>query len=326
MRSTTGQRLASALERRAALIAQSDTNAYRLINRAGDGFPDLSVDRFADVLVANLYSAGQLVKPPMQLLRDLAERVEARSVYVKYRPVQANMLDEEARRALAPARPVIGEPAPVVIASENGLRFLIRPGEGLNPGLFLDMREMRSFVRGEAAGKTVLNCFAYTCGFGTAALSGGAARAVNLDVSRNALEWGKRSAELNGHAINPRDFIFGDVFDWLKRFGRRSEKFDLVILDPPSYSSTRQTRFTVERDYAALVALAAPVVAPGGWLIACANTHTVPTRAFLAQVRQGLSDFRARVVRTEHEPKIDFPAAPGEQPYLKIALVRFDES
>lgn len=167
----------AAWQRRAALHRAPHTTAYRLINRAADGFPDLAVDRYGDALVAHVYSEGAIVDPPMNLLRHLAERAGAQRVYVKYRPAQANTLDDTLRANLAPSTPVLGQPVEHVTVLENDLRFEIRPGDGLNPGLFPDMREVRARVRSVSAGRTVLNTFAYTCGFGVAVLMGGAARA-----------------------------------------------------------------------------------------------------------------------------------------------------
>jgi 23S rRNA (cytosine1962-C5)-methyltransferase len=319
-------KLNAALARRAPLAADPQTNAYRLIHGAADGFADLAVDRYADVLVAHLYTHGQRVTPPTRLLETLAERVGARSVYIKFRPDQASVLDEAAREELAPRAPLLGPPVEELEVLENGLRFIVRPAEGLSPGLFLDMRETRAWVRAQAAGHSVLNCFAYTCGFGIAAWRGGATRAANLDISRRYLEWGQANAALNGLSPPRTDFIFGDVFDWLKRFQRAGTHFNGLILDPPSYATTKKSRWVLERDYAELVAQAAPLVRPGGWLLACANTHRLTTRSFTAQLRAGLAAagmVHAVLGAVQYEPALDFPAAPGEPPYLKICRILF---
>ena len=316
--------LEAAWQRRSPLRAAPDTNAYRLLNHAADGFPELAVDRYDDVLVANVYGAGASLRPPVEVLEALAQRVGARAVYLKRRPAQASVLDEDACLELAPSTPLFGQAVDRVDVRENGLHFEVRPAEGLSTGLFLDMREARAFVRDHTAGKTVLNCFAYTCGFGAAALTGGAARALNLDVSRRHLDWGERNMRLNGFEPARTDFLAGDVFDWLRRFAKRGQKFDLVIVDPPSYSTTRQTRFSVERDASQLAALAASVVQPGGTLIACTNHRELSLAAFLAKVRNGLAGFPAQIARIIHEPALDFPVAPGAQPYLKVVIVQFD--
>ena len=318
-------RLRAALERRAPLAANPQTNAYRLINRGGDGFPDLAVDRYAGVLVAHLYTHGQRLAPPAALLQALMNETGSEAVYVKYRPEQGSVVGAAERQDLAPPKPLIGRAQPEVEALENGLHYLIRPGEGLSTGLFLDMRETRAWVQARCAGRSVLNCFAYTCGFGLAAWRGGAARAVNLDISRRYLDWGRDNAARNGFAPPQTDFIFGDVFDWLRRFQRRGQTFDVVIIDPPSFATTRQTRFAVEQDYAGLVALAAPLVAAGGELLACANTHTLPARSFTVMLQEGLNQADAagaKVGRVRHEPEIDFPVAVGEQPFLKVCAIR----
>lgn len=317
--------LAETLQRRASLAASAQTNTFRLIHRAGDGFPHLAVDKFAEVLVAHLYSGqGTQALSEHGLLAALTEQTHARAVYVKRRPAQASTLSETERAALAPATPFVGEASESLVVRENGLKFLIQPGAGLSVGLFLDMRELRAWVREQAAGKTVLNCFAYTCGFGVAALAGGAARAVNVDAARPYLEWGQRNTELNGFAPDPKDFISGDVFDWLKRFGKRGQTFDMVIVDPPPYSTTKETRFSIQRDYADLVARAARVTARGGWLIACANAAELSLASFKTKVRAGLREagITARLAHLWHEPEIDFPLAPGEKPYLKIGVVQ----
>lgn len=315
-------KLDAAWQRRTTLHASAHTTAYRLINRSGDGFPDLAVDRYGAVLVAHVYSQGVKINPPRAVLQALADRAGAQAVYVKYRPVQGNVLDERTKQSLTPSQPLMGRSAEQCAVIENGSRYLIRPAEGLNPGLFLDMREVRQFVRQQAAGKTVLNCFAYTCAFGVSALQGGAARVLNLDISRHYLDWGRANAELNGLAAVPTDFVKGDVFDWLKRFGKRGQKFDVVILDPPSYSTTHETRFSVERDTTRLVALAAPVVQSGGYLIACTNYEQLPQRGFVSRVREGLAGVSAKLIETRHEPDLDFPVAPRTQPYLKVCVVK----
>jgi len=313
--------LLSALARRDSLLHSTHTNAYRLIHRAADGFPDLTVDRYADVLIANLYSAGLKVTPPLDLLREIVEKTHARSVYIKYRPAEASKLSKAQLDSLAPPTPIIGDPVEQVIVKENGIKFIIRPADGLSSGLFLDMRKMRAWVRDNAEDKTVLNCFAYTCGFGVAALVGGATRAVNIDISKKYLEWGKENATLNGFTPDPKDFIRGDVFDWLKRFGKRDQKFDIVILDPPPYSTTKESRFSIQRDYADLVSLAAKVVAPKGYLIACANAAELSEKQFVSQIKKVISEqLSVNVVSIGHEPELDFPSE--EEHYLKICVCK----
>jgi 23S rRNA (cytosine1962-C5)-methyltransferase len=314
-------KISSALARRAPLLNSTHTNAYRLIHRAADGFPDLTVDRYADVLIANLYSAGLKVTPPLDLLREIAEETHARSVYIKYRPTEASKLSKAQLDSLAPPTPIIGDPVEQVIITENGIKFIIKPADGLSSGLFLDMRELRAWVRDNAKGKTVLNCFAYTCGFGVAALAGGAARAVNIDVSKKYLERGKENTALNGFMPDPKDFIRGDVFDWLKRFGKRNQKFDVVILDPPPYSTTKESRFSIQRDYAHLVSLAAKVVAPQGYLIACANAVELSEKQFMRQIKK-VSSEQWTVNSMRHEPEVDFPSE-GEY-YLKVCVAKFN--
>ncbi|MEK7808066.1 MAG: class I SAM-dependent rRNA methyltransferase [Chloroflexota bacterium] len=316
------QKISSALARRDSLLNSTHTDTYRLIHRAADGFPDLTVDRYADVLIANLYSAGLKVTPPLDLLREIAEKTHARSVYIKYRPTEASKLSKAQLDSLAPPTPIIGDPVDQVIVTENGIKFIIRPADGLSSGLFLDMREMRAWVRDNAKDKTVLNCFAYTCGFGVAALVGGATRAVNIDISKKYLEWGKENATLNGFTPDPKDFIRGDVFDWLKRFGKRDQKFDIVILDPPPYSTTKESRFSIQRDYADLVSLAAKVVAPNGYLIACANAAEVSEKQFMSQIKKVIGEqLSVKIADMKHEPEVDFPSE-GEH-YLKIVVIKF---
>jgi 23S rRNA (cytosine1962-C5)-methyltransferase len=321
-----------AVERRSPLAADPETSIYRLINAAGDALPGLTVDRYGDALVASIYDEDEILPPrpiPGGLALLLAQAAGARAVFVKYRPKQASRVPEEELPALAPPLPVFGtdlqgqtSDASGFLAREEGLTYLVRSTEGLSSGLFADMRETRARVRAWAAGQTILNTFAYTCGFGLAATAGGAARVLNLDLSRSVLAWGQENYRLNGFEPDPHDFVFGDVFDWLARFARRGEAFDLVILDPPSFSKTKTGRFSAAKDYAQLAELAAKVVAPGGQLLACSNLAELPWRAFRERVLAGVNAAgrTGSIAGVYREPGLDFPS-PGE-PYLKMALVQ----
>ena len=190
-------------------------------------------------------------------------------------------------------------------------------------GLFLDMREVRGWVGQMARGRKVLNLFAHTCSLGVSATLGGATRVLNLDVSKTYLEWGKANYGLNDLAVDPHDFVFGEAFDWLGRIARRRERFDMVILDPPSFSSTP---FSVVRDYPRLVEAAAAATSPGGILLAATNHSTTSDQRFDAWLDNGLAHARrhGQLLQQWQEPAADFPVPPGRDSYLKVRALALD--
>ena len=319
-----------AADRRTPLTDDPTTTAYRLVNGSGDGLPGITLDRYGSALVLNCYS--DRLQPGLPALKLLVEEIGRQwpdmSLYAKFRPRQLSNLSgkpTETASDLTPTHPLLGPAQPEVTAQENGAAYVIRPGEGFSPGLFLDMREGRARLGGWAQGQTVLNCFSYTGAFGLVATLNGASRVLNLDAGRKVLDWSKLNYQANGLPTDDYDFVEGDVFDWLGRFGRRGQTFDIVILDPPSYSTVKKTRWAAEKNYGQLTALAAPVVAPGGLLVACTNHAGLPRRVFRQQVMDGLAQAKrkAAIVGFYHEPDLDFPRF-GEEGYLKILVARLD--
>jgi 23S rRNA (cytosine1962-C5)-methyltransferase len=307
----------SAVERRKGLAMRADLNAFRLVNGAADGAPGLAVDRFDDVLVIHADSRVVLDAWREPLQQALGEY---RAAYARVHPRQAS------RERFDAAEKLWGPDADTVTALEQGRRYVVRPSAGLSVGLFLDTREVRAWLRGVAGGKSVLNLFAYTCSFGVSAAAGGAARVLNLDLSKSYLDWGAENYALNGLAVDAHDFVYGEASDWLNRFARRQEHFDMVIVDPPSFSSTRSEAFSVERDYARLAAAAARVVAPGGILVAATNHAGTSDERFDAWLRNGLqvAGRQGHLEHRWHEPAADFPVAPGHMPYLKVRALALD--
>jgi 23S rRNA (cytosine1962-C5)-methyltransferase len=295
---------ADALARRLARLPP-DTTCYRLSDE--DVAPGVTVDRFDHVAVLSLYRDA----PEEQALAEALLELEGlRSVYVKRRPREARKAANEAPEALAPSKPIAGESVDELVCTERAAKFLIRPPNGLSVGLYLDARDARAVVREHARGRRVLNTFAYTCGFGVAAHLGGAKRAVNVDASRKVLDWGEENARLNGVTPDRYDFVSGDTFDWLARFTKKEEQFDLVILDPPGFATTKTSRFTASRDYHRLVDAAQRLIAPQGLLLAMCNVEQSP-RDFDAQVKRGLGARKHVELKRFSASDVDFkqPAA-----------------
>ena len=311
--------VARAVQRRAPLALDQDTTAYRLLNGAADGVPGTTVDRYGAALIINLYDEADS-RDVQALVDALVDIVDTRAVYVKRRPTSAARLSTAQVATLAPSFPACGTPLDEEIVLERGLRFLIRPGGGFSVGLYLDMREARGRLRARVAGRTVLNLFAYTCAFGVAACAGGARRVLNLDASRPALQWGMENYGLNELDVDPYDFVHGDAFDWLNRIARREQSFDVVIADPPSFSTVKGRRFDASRDYTRLATACARVTAPGGLLLCCSNEASLPRETFHAACLRGVREagHAARVDSYDRAPDLDFPRLPGDDGHLKL--------
>lgn len=292
--------LFSAMARRRARLPP-DTTCFRWLD---DELPGVVVDRFGPVAVLSLYGDG-LGREEERICEALAAAPGIESVYLKRRPREARKLANQPSAELAPPWPQVGQPFESLIVQERGTRFEIRPANGLSVGLYLDARDARAWLRASSRGRRVLNTFAYTCAFGVDAALGGAQRVVNLDVSRKVLDWGERNYELNGLAPTRHDFISGDAFDWLGRLAKKGEVFDLLVLDPPGFATTRSSRFTAKRDYHRLLAAAQPLVASQGLLLALCNVEQ-SERSFEAQLLRGLGARRWRTVRRFGASDIDF--------------------
>ncbi|MET0285813.1 MAG: class I SAM-dependent methyltransferase [Polyangiales bacterium] len=299
--------------RRALGLPNARTDAYRLIHAEGEGV--VTVDVYGAFAVASFY--GDEVDAAW--LDALAPHFEG--VYLKHRPKQANEIGEAEREQRAPARAVRGTDAPAALRiQENGVPFEVRLGEGFSTGIFLDQRDNRARLIDAASGKSVLNLFAYTCGFGLVAAFAGATRTVNIDVAKNVLERGRHNYALSSLQ---GEFLARDVLETLPKLHKRGERFDVVVLDPPSYASTKRGRFSVERDYPELAKLALDLLAEGGTMLACLNHHKL-TEQDLEQALRLAASRAGRTIRERMFAPVPADHAPlrGRQPHLKSAWIR----
>ncbi len=279
-------------------VRSDQTNAIRLFDGSGDGLPGVTIDDFAGRWILQTEEERQPV-------------VEASAGYrsLYWKPLL--------KTSNTDPKHLGGEPlqAPFWV-TESGLQFEIDFRAGYSPGLFLDQRNNRSKLRSLAGKTTLLNTFSYTCAFGVAAAHAGAST-VNLDLSRHYLEWGKRNYEMNQISADNHDFIYGDVFDWLGRFQRRGRKFDIIILDPPTFSRDRKSKvFRIEDDFGDLAELASICLPSDGLLFCSSNFRGMNFDEFLRILRTAVNRPFKAVAGTMP------PDFTGEK-YLKTVWLQF---
>ncbi len=270
-------------------LSSLSTTAYREWNGVADGHPGLSLDRYGDYLFAQADADVSLARLP-----------DARGVYLC-----RGERDRSHGQQLLPTL-FAGEAAPKPLhVLEAGVSYAVQLGEHLSTGLFLDQRPQRAWLAEHASGMRILNTFAHAGGFSVAAATAGATT-VSIDLSADWLSRIPEQIKLNGLDPAPHDTIYGDVFDWVRRLGKRGEKFDLVILDPPSTSvGTTKRRFSAAKDYPELAALAAPLVSPGGQLWTLCNLRQMSPRTFAQNVQKALPNATLERVCP---PGVDFPS------------------
>jgi 23S rRNA (cytosine1962-C5)-methyltransferase len=315
---------------RAALVDPRETNAYRLIHGAADGWPGWYVERLGEFLLSQ--SDEPLDATRTEELQRLMKLHGARGAHHKILTRQVR----QTSRPQASPQPVLGEAAPGnFVARENGVLFELSFAEGYSTGLFLDQRDNRRrlltnhvaadfpLFPGGAAGAEVLNTFAYTCGFSVCAAKAGA-RTTSLDLSKKYLAWGGRNFALNALEAEKHDFIYGDVFDWLRRLAKKGRAYDLVILDPPTFSQSKERgAFRAEEDYGRLVTAALPVLNSGGVLLASTNAARLEPEDFLETVAGAIKSARRKILKRHYAPQPpDFPVHREEPAYLKTVWLK----
>ncbi len=315
-------RLRAALQLRERHLSLEETDTYRLVNGEGDGLPGLSVDRYRDQLMIQLFARAWRPHLPL-VVTALQKLLAPAGIYEKLRPQQTRELasagpDKRFAKLLA------GQAAPGRIpVSENGLSFLVELEEGLNTGLFLDQRENRRDFMGRVAGRSVLNLFAYTGAFSVAAAAAGASRVTSVDTSAAYLDWARENFGAN--RLNPRrhEFLVGDCFVVLEQLLAAGRRFDVVLMDPPSFSTTAKSTFTTRGGTATLVAQALRLLPPGGLLITSSNHQKVDVGDYLKELRRGAlaADCELRVIGLHSQPgDFPFPVSFPEGRYLKYVL------
>lgn len=321
------------LDIRLAFLDPTQTNAFRILNGAADGWPGCYVDRYGNYLLCQQESPVPGSGTDWRNeLRQIERRFNIAGTYTQTAPRQ---LEGRTPAELSPQQ-LAGAKAPDAFeVLENGVRYECRLAEGYSVGLFLDQRDNRRrlqrnhvaagfAVRDQGmAGATVLNTFAYTCGFSVCAALAGA-RTTSVDLSRKYLEWGRRNFEQNTLDPAGHEFLQGDVFDWLRRLARKNRRFDVVVLDPPTFSRSRESgTFRAEKDYPRLLAAALDVLAPRGVLLACSNAANWRTEPFVKTVRLAVHEARRSLVQEHFAPQPpDFPTARNEPAYLKTLWAR----
>ena len=203
----------------------------------------------------------------------------------------------------------------------GGLKFGIHPEAGRSVGLFPDQRENRRLVRDMAAGKRVLNLFAYTCGFSVAAAAGGASKTVSVDLAPGQLEWGKRNFALNGLDTSDQAFIRSDAAGYLKRAAREGMSFELIVIDAPTFAHAgkRGQSFSFVRDLPALVRGASALLLADGIMLISTNNRALSMSRLKELVKQGAGRRRFRVLATPPLP-LDFAV---DSDHAKTMILRF---
>ncbi|WP_303720746.1 class I SAM-dependent rRNA methyltransferase [Malonomonas rubra] len=315
----TKLRLAENLRQNALL---EETDAYRLINGEGDGLPGLTVDRYGSYLMLQLYSQAWDAHLPA-LTKALQQVYEPQGIYRKLRPQETRQLEAKTRNKEY-SKLIAGQAAPVpLMVRENGLDYLVDLREGLNTGLFPDQRRNRRELMARATGKRVLNLFAFTGAFSVAAAAAGAKQVTSVDVSQKYLEVARENFSLN--RINPKrhNFIVGDVFAEVKKLREQRQTFDIILFDPPSFSTTKKSRFSTHGGTAKLVTETLPLLVAGGLLISSSNHQKVSMEEYLKELRRGAlqAGEDLRTIFTSGQPE-DFPCSVSfpEGRYLKFVI------
>ena len=315
-------RLQMAVARRQAMLSDPQRTGCRLVYGESDDLPGLIVDRYGDYLVCQfLFAAVEVWKA--EIVENLRNLVPCKGIY------ERSEAAVRAREGLEPAQGLLwGEQPPELVEiNEQGRLYALSIAHGHKTGFYLDQYDNRERVRQLSQGRSVLNCFCYTGGFGIAALQGGASHVVNIDSSAPSLELAQENFRRNGFDPSQYTLTNANVFEILREFKQAQRHFDLIVLDPPKFAETKAQFKRAARAYKDVALQAAALLNPGGLLVtfSCSGAIDLPlfqkitADAVLDAGRQGQIQYYLHQA-ADHPVGLPFP----ESLYLKGLVCRLD--
>lgn len=249
-------RLVRQLKERRGWASRNRVSCFRVYDREETGFPFL-IDLYEDRLVWSVMTDGEEFPEDLFVLASEATGISRAKIHVKQRQKQTG--NEQYTK--------VAEEQELLTVREGGLKFLVNLSDYLDTGLFLDHRWTRAYVRELSGGLKVLNLFAYTGSFSVYAAQGGAFETTTIDLNQNYLDWARKNMELNGFDGPRHRFLRRDVLEFLRT--ETKLKFDLIVLDPPTFSNSKKMDGTldVQRDHPELIQRCLKLLNPDGYLI-----------------------------------------------------------
>jgi len=304
-------------------VMGDDFDACRLIHGEADGLPGLTIDRYHDLLVAQVESYGTDLHKEViyqSLLNELKEMGQTISgIY------ERNEGELRKKEGLSQYKGWYGENHPASCITEiieNGIRYEVDVENGQKTGFFLDQKYNRLAVRKIVKGRTVLDCCTHTGSFALNAAKGGAAHVTAMDISETALDMAAENAEKNGLTM---DFKQGDVFEVLAQFKREHAFFDFIILDPPAFTKSRKTFHNARKGYLEINTEAMQLLPRGGYLATASCSHFMPKEEFEKMLLDAAKAAGVQIRLIERRGAApDHPVIPAiqETEYLKFYLLQ----
>jgi len=304
------RRIQQALVLRQKLYPGAET--FRLAHGESDFLPGLIIDKYNEFISLQILSAG--MEKQTEVICDVLETLFHPKAIVARNDVAIRSLEE-----LPVEKKVLRGNAGITII-DDGVKFEVDVLQGQKTGFFLDQRENRKAIHRYAVGGSVLDCFCNEGGFALHAASANAASVFGLDISESAITKARVNARLNSAAV---EFEVGDISETLKLITEKNKKFDMVVLDPPSFTKSKKNIPAALREYKEINAAAMRLITSGGFLVTASCSHHITEDGFLSTIEQAAVKAKRHVQLLEFAGAApDHPVIPAmpETKYLKFAI------
>ncbi|TCW56388.1 SAM-dependent methyltransferase [Bacillus thuringiensis] len=311
-------KIKSALHKRKQFYKSSDTTAFRALNGEGDGLGGLIIDYYDGYYVVSWYSEG------IYTFRD--EIIAALQKVATFKGIYEKKRFDTKGKYIEGDDFVAGERGEFpLIVKENGVNFAVYLNDGAMVGVFLDQRNVRKQIRDKyAKGRTVLNMFSYTGAFSVFAALGGASKTTSVDLANRSLSKTIEQFSVNEVDYEAQDIIVEDVFLYFKYAAKKKMKFDMVVLDPPSFARSKKYTFSAAKDYKNLLKETIAITENNGIIVASTNCSAFDMKKFKGFIDTAFKEMNGKYkILEEHSLPEDFRTIDQfkEGDYLKVVFI-----